>query len=285
MRDVPVAHDRQPAHVEHRDAPGLDLQVDGMPGEEAQSHPRHHRLLDRLVARHLHARRGGDARVAEEPFHREAGAGSGLAHEEALLDDPGWIDRRRRDQGMIGRRDDDLGIVRERGRDHLGPFRWPTHDREVHLVLVQLVDHLGAIADREPDARGGVSGLERGQQPGREVLRGADDRDVESTAPQPLERVDALLRLLERARHVTRRVEQFPARLGEVAASPEAFDQGEPGPRFEIANVHRDAGLRHVQTFGRAREGAFDGDGFEDAQLSQRQLADRHDGSASAGSV
>jgi hypothetical protein len=61
---VPVAHDRQPGGVELRELAGRELEADGVHRDEADPEARDHRLLDRLVAAHLHARAAAHAALA-----------------------------------------------------------------------------------------------------------------------------------------------------------------------------------------------------------------------------
>src|SRR3569832_915077 len=58
MHDVPEPDDGKGLHVEHRDAFQFQLHFQRVYRHDAEAEPRLHRLLDRLVAVHLHT--GGD---------------------------------------------------------------------------------------------------------------------------------------------------------------------------------------------------------------------------------
>ena len=133
--------------------------------QEADAHVGHHRLLDRLVARHLDHHRRMDAPLLEEDLHRGARARAGLAHEEHLV-----AQQRRgapataRASGCSGAATIASGFVRERLGARIELARRRAHDREIDLVVLQLRDQRLPVADFEAqlDGRDARAGTRRG---------------------------------------------------------------------------------------------------------------------------
>ena len=115
------------------------------------AHAGHHRLLDRLVARHLHRHARRQPVVGEELLHRRPRTRAFLADQELVVGERG----RRRVTGFHQRvvrgRHDHMRMHGER----LGPgrqlARWAAHDRQVDFVGLQQRDQLLAVAaNRQP---------------------------------------------------------------------------------------------------------------------------------------
>jgi hypothetical protein len=79
--------------------------------DQRHAHARHHRLLDRLVAPDLHARAGGRVVGGDQPAHKVARAGPGLAQQERLTRDGAQRDAAPPGERVVGRRDDGVRVV------------------------------------------------------------------------------------------------------------------------------------------------------------------------------
>src|SRR5574341_1826099 len=81
---VPAPHHRQPLRGHQRQLLGRQFQVDGVLRDEGQPQAGHDRLLDGLVAAHLHADPDRDVVLLEKAPHGGACARAVLPHQEGL---------------------------------------------------------------------------------------------------------------------------------------------------------------------------------------------------------
>ncbi len=145
----PLPADRHADHVEDDQPAGFDFGRDGVSRDEGDAQSGHHRLLDRLVGAHL------DAEIVD--------AAGQLAEEissEMRVPEPGSRMRkcssamrslemsRFFDQRVVGRRDDHQRMIAEGRGAQRHVLGRPAHQRDVDIVVLQVGDGLGAVADR-----------------------------------------------------------------------------------------------------------------------------------------
>src|ERR1700683_3603128 len=82
--DEPGAHDRKTYDVERDQAAVGALHRHGMGGNERNAEPSDNRLLDRLVAAHLHADARCHPRVGKQALHEESPTRTAFAYEKGL---------------------------------------------------------------------------------------------------------------------------------------------------------------------------------------------------------
>jgi len=171
---------------------------------------------------------------------------------------------------MAGRRDDHVGVRRERLARHVEFVRRTHHDREVGQVGGHLRQQLLAVVHREVDDHTLVPPDELHQQARKEVVAGADHRDVQLAARDALELRHRAFGQLELLDDPAADVEQFGAGRRQVDLLAELLEERKAGVVLELLDLGGDGRLRQVQLFGRARETQVPRDGFEDLQLAQR---------------
>jgi hypothetical protein len=145
----------------------------------------------------------------------------------------------------------------------------PAHDGDVHLVALQHLHQLLAVAHLQPDFHARVLVLELRQQRWQEVLGGADHADGQLPGLHLLEARGRVLGVLERGQHLARVDQHVLARGGERHLPPRAFEQRQADVPLQLLDLHRDRGRREVQGLGRAREAEVAGHLVEHPQLAE----------------
>src|SRR5438874_2648665 len=231
-----------------------------------------HRLLDGLGAVDLH----GDVEAGELPTehlaHRIPGVGSRFALHEALavqsraryLPHPG--------ERVAWGRHDVIRVRRERQRDDVHIARRSDHYGEVSEIVGELAQQALPIVHREIECDARMLGAEGRQHPRKEVVPGADDRDVEAPAGHPLELRQRLFGLLEALGDGPGTLQHLLAGGGEEALATDALEQRQADVGRELLDLRRHRRLRQVQLFGGTREGHVPGRRREHPQLPQRQV-------------
>ena len=105
---------------------------------------------------------------------------------------------------MFGRGDHDQRIGRERLRARVELARRATHDGEVDLLALQLIDQRLAITDLQAELDAGMLAPELGQKPRHEILGRTHQPERQPAAAHALEARDGVLGIFERAEHPPR---------------------------------------------------------------------------------
>src|SRR5579863_5133130 len=180
----PLSEFRKTDDVECDETTIAYLRRDRVGGDERDAETRHHCLLDRLVRANLHADTSLDAVPREESLCHQSGAGTALAHQHGLAGNIMRRDGTPLGQRMIGRRDDDLRMIADRGALHLDGLRRPTHDRYVEASALERGDGVFPIADDELHGYAGVDACESAEHLRGEVLRRGHHADGDASARQ-----------------------------------------------------------------------------------------------------
>ena len=272
VHQIPVQQGRKALHVEHHQVAGQQIQADGVGGEERNPEAGDHRLLDGLGAVDLH----GDVEAGELPTehlaHRIPGVGSRFALHEALaVQSRAWYLPHPGERVSRGRHDD-VRVRRERQGDDVHIARRPDHYGEVGEIVGELAQQALAIVHREIERDARMGGAKGRQDPRKEVVPGADDRDVEATAGHPLELRQRLFGLLEALGDGPGTLQHLLAGGGEEALATDALEQRQADVGRELLDLRRHRRLRQVQLFGGTREVHVPGRRREHPQLPQRQV-------------
>ncbi len=111
---------------------------------------------------------------------------------------------------------------------------------------------------------------EFGQQAGKEIIAGADDRHVEPASGNTLELRHGVLSLPELLDDAAAVVQHLRAGRGEVDPLAQLLEQRQAHVMFELPNLCGNSGLREMQFLRRARKAQMAGHRFEHFQLAQR---------------
>src|SRR3979490_390443 len=117
-----------------------------------------------------------------------------------------------------------------------------------------------------------MPGAEGRQHPRKEVVPGADDRDVEATAGHPLELRQRVFGFPEALGNGAGTLQHLLAGGREEGLATDAFEQRQADVGRELLDLRRDRRLRQVQLFGGAREVHVPGCRREHPQLPQRHV-------------
>ena len=156
------------------------------------------------------------------------------------------------DQRMAGRGDDHIGMGREGLADHLAIVRRAHHDRQIGQIGRQMLEQALAVVDGEIEHDAIVAADELDQQARKEIIAGADHRDIELAARDALELGHRGFGDLELANDRAADVEQLGAGLGQVDLLAELFEQGQAGMVLELAHLGRYRRLGQMQLLGGA---------------------------------
>ena len=141
----------------------------------ATRRPSDDRLLDGLVAAHLHADARRDARVGKEARHEKTRARALLAHEKSLLSERPRPHLPAFGMHMIGARNDDVRMIADGGLLH-GQFPGrPAGERQIKRIGFKGGEDRGAVAHFQPYLDRRVCACEGAQRLRRKILGGADD--------------------------------------------------------------------------------------------------------------
>ena len=262
-----MAQDRRVGDVEDRQPAGGEFEAERVARDEAQAQSRDHRLLDRVVAAHLHADRRTLRVRGEEFLHRRTRSRSGLARDQRLGRQFVDADAAPGSERMRGAGDEHQRVRRQHRRLDVEVGRRPAHDGEVDRVAGEQAMHGFAVVDQEAQADFRVDRAELRQERRREVLGGAHRGDGNATAATQCGQ--RLVGFVERALDAGDLFDQHFAGLGEEDALADAFEQLAAGDFLELPDLQRDRRLREVQFLGGAREGQPPGGDGEDLQLAQ----------------
>ncbi|TPW15145.1 MAG: hypothetical protein FD127_956 [Acidimicrobiaceae bacterium] len=196
-----------------------------------------HGLLDRLVARYLHAPREPQAAALEHLFGQQARSGTDLANQERLLGQPRQRDRALVRQRMFGRGDHQVRMIAEHRRVEVERGRRATHDDEVDVVPFELADRLLTVADVQLDVDSGVGTPERSEDLRREVLGCADRAEHDASAGATLERVDDPRASGQLGLDPCRRVDQFATHISSPQPVVGALEQRQARGSLEQAQL------------------------------------------------
>ena len=275
VHQIPVQPRGEVLHVEHHEIAGQQVEADGVGGQERDTHPGDHRLLDGLGARDLHRDVEFPKLPSEHLAHRVPGIGSGLAHHEALA-----IERRawnlpRPGKRMTRRRHDHIGMGRERYRDDVHVGGRTDHHREIGEIVGELAQQAVAIVDREVERDPGMLGAEGRQHPRKEVVAGADDRDVELPAGDALEIRERGVRLPHALGDRAGALEHLPAGRRQEGPATDPLEERQARLRRQLLENRRHCRLRQVQLVRGAGEIHVARRGGEHPQLPQGHIAHR----------
>ncbi len=151
------------------------------------------------------------------------------------------------------------GDDRERvGREGFGArveLAWrPPHHGQIHLVAVQTVDQILAVALGEADIDARMVLEESGQQAGQEILGRSEHADRQAPDLDLAQSRDQVFGVLERGEDAPGMHQQIFPRDGQRNGAAAALEQRKPDQRLELADLHRDRRRGQVQLFGGAHE-------------------------------
>ena len=231
VHDVPAAHHRRALDLDQRQQPGAQLQPDGVQRQEGQAHAGHHGLLDGLVARHLHLHARLKPVLAEEGLHRAARAGALLADDERVGRQRLGRRMAEAQQRMVrGARRRPAGAPRRARRAWPSPCGGRPITARSHSLACSSASSCSRFCETcSRTSMPGCSCAEARQQPGHEVLGGADDADREQARLQPLEARHRVVGILQRGQQaLARRPGSTRRRWSATPARPLRSNSGRP---------------------------------------------------------
>ena len=267
---MPIAPDRETAHVQLDEPPARDLQRARVTGDDREAEPRFDGVLDRAVRAELHRDAQFRPLLARRLFQRPPAAGRRLAHDERLsleiLQAQAPLVRERVSRG---RHQDEL-VAQERDDRELWIFQRGPDDRQVELVAQYLFLHTRPRPDLERDDQPRMQLLESAERSGQDVNPdgGARSNPQRSTldAAHLLDRHGRLVQHVEHPPGVA--VQQRP-RFGQLDALAEPVEQRQAERFLQLLDLVRDRRLAELEAPRREAEAGQVGDRFERPQLPQ----------------
>ena len=206
----------------------------------------------------------------EEALHGHAGARTRLAHDEAMFEQ--CRNTRRPlllEQRMIRRGHHHQRVLHEGHGLDGQVVRRLTHQHDVRLVVLDLLQQSGAVGDLEMDLHRREIVPESGQQLGGNGRNRGSYHQLEAAQLAVGDHLQAFRSGFDLLQQVAAEGQHLLAGVGEHQAAPLLPQQSLPYGLFELLDLHRYRGLGQVELARGAGEAAGFGDFEEDAQLSQ----------------
>ena len=259
--------------VQQLQQPAAQLQPHGVQRQEAQAQAGHDRLLDGLVARHLHRDALVEAVFGEELLHRRARARAVLARDHRVGRQFAHRVRPALQQRVPRWRDEHQRVRGEGFRAGVDLLGRTAHHRQVDLAGTHQLDQLAAFADHaQAHVHARVLLVEARQQLGHEVLGGADQADGQQPVLQPLQPRHGVVGILQRRQQPARMHQEVLAGGRQRQLAALAVEQRQPDLRLQLLDLHRHGRRRQMQRLGGARHAAVLGDLGKDPKLAEADV-------------